>query len=66
VFVIPNGHLAPRQKPVDSSQAIEVLRDLTDALASRGYKARLNSYGYSKVIQLGINAHKLGYVSRVA
>ena len=65
VFVVPNGHLAPRSTPVPSARAIEVLQTLPPALIKRGYHARLNSYGYTKLIQLAINAHKLGYVARV-
>lgn len=65
VFVVPNGHLAPRAKPVDWQEAHALLETLPPALARRKYKASLNSYGYPKLIQLAINAHKLGYVLRV-
>jgi hypothetical protein len=66
VFVVPNGHLAPRAgNGLPWKDALEVLLDLPPALEKRGYEAALNSYGYTKLIELGINAHKLGYVLRV-
>lgn len=66
VFVIPNGHLAPRAgNGLPWEQALDVLLAIPPALRSRGYDASMNSYGYTKRIKLGINAHKLGYVLRV-
>lgn len=64
VFVVPNGHLAPRAKPVDWEKALEVLKTFPPALNRRRYKAQLNSYGYPKLIQLAMNAHKRGYLLR--
>jgi hypothetical protein len=66
IFVVPNGHLAPRSGPgLPWREALEVLQELPPALAERGYVAALNSYGYTKQISLAISAHKLGYVLRV-
>jgi hypothetical protein len=65
VFVVPNGHLAPRAKPVPWEDALTVLKTLPPALSKRRYKAALNSFGYPKLIELAINAHKVGYVLRV-
>ncbi len=65
VFVIPNGHLAPRAKPLPWKRALEILQAVPPALKAQGYEATLGSYGYPKLIQLAINAHKLGYVGRV-
>lgn len=66
VFVIPNGHLAPRAgNGLPWREALSVLMDIPPALEKRGYEAALNSYGYTKLIDLGINAHKIGYVLRV-
>lgn len=66
VAVVPNGHLAPRTEPGTSWQeAVDVLKALPGALAKRGYEAELNSYGYTKVLNLAINAHKRGYLLRV-
>jgi hypothetical protein len=66
VFVVPNGHLAPRSgSGLPWEQALEVLQSLPPALNERGYRACLNSYGYTKLIRLSINAHKIGYVLRV-
>jgi len=62
VFVVPNGHLAPRAGPgLDWRRALEVLQALPPALEERGYNAQLGSYGYEKLINLAINAHKRGY-----
>lgn len=62
VFVVPNGHLAPRAGPgLDWRQALEVLQALPSALEEQGYTAQLGSYGYEKLITLAINAHKRGY-----
>lgn len=66
VFVVPNGHLAPRAGDgLPWEKALAVLRALPDELNKRGYHASLNSYGYTKLINLSINAHKIGYVLRV-
>jgi DNA-binding Lrp family transcriptional regulator len=66
IYVVPNGHLAARSGTgLPWEEVLEVLQRLPPALNKRGYKAKLNSYGYTKVINLAINAHKLGYVLRV-
>jgi hypothetical protein len=65
IFVIPNGHLAPRARPLPWRRALEMLEAVPREFESRGYEASLGSYGYPKLIQLAINAHKLGYVGRV-
>jgi len=66
VFVVPNGHLAPRaQANIRWEESVQVIDDLVAALKERGYKAARNSYGYTKIIELAINAHKLGYLLRV-
>lgn len=66
VFVVPNGHLAPRAGAgLPWQDALRVLDELPAGLRQRGYEAQLNSYGYTKIIRLAINAHKLGYVLRV-
>jgi DNA-binding Lrp family transcriptional regulator len=66
IFVVPNGHLAARSgSGLPWADVLEVLQRLPPELNQRGYKAKLNSYGYTKVISLAINAHKLGYVLRV-
>jgi hypothetical protein len=66
VFVVPNGHLDARSGPgLDWCQTLSILQELPRALTDRGYEAALNSYGYEKLIQLAINAHKLGYTLRV-
>ncbi len=64
VFVVPNGHLAPRAKPVDWEKALAVLKTFPPALKRRRYKAQLNSYGYPKLIELAMSAHKRGYLLR--
>jgi hypothetical protein len=64
VFVVPNGHLAPRAEPVNWEEALEVLKTLPPALNRRRYKAKLNSYGYPKLIELAMSAHKRGYLLR--
>lgn len=62
VFVVPNGHLAPRAGPgLDWRRAMDVLQALPPALEEQGYRAQLGSYGYEKLITLAINAHKRGY-----
>jgi hypothetical protein len=64
VFVVPNGHLAPRAAPVQWDAALEVLKTFPPALKARRYKARLNSFGYPKLIELAVSAHKRGYLLR--
>jgi hypothetical protein len=64
VFVVPNGHLAPRADPVEWQKALAVLQTFPPALKQRRYRARLNSFGYPKLIQLAIHAHKRGYLLR--
>jgi len=66
VFVVPNGHLAPRAGDgLPWKETLKVLQALPLELEQRGYNALLNSYGYTKLIRLTINAHKIGYVLRV-
>jgi hypothetical protein len=64
IFVVPNGHLAPRAEPVEWTEALEVLKTFPPALKRRRYRARLNSYGYPKLIELAMSAHKRGYLLR--
>jgi hypothetical protein len=67
VYVVPNGHLNPRSGPglEEWKEALALLQALPAGLGERGYDVTLNSYGYEKLIQLAINAHKRGYCLRV-
>jgi hypothetical protein len=66
VFVMPNVHLAPRlELATDSVATVEILERATSALGELGFEAALGSFGYSKMLELTINAHPLGYVLRV-
>ena len=66
VFVVPNGHLAPRSGAgLPWEEALAVLETLPPALEREGFDAKLNSYGYTKIMSLAIHAHKLGYLLRV-
>jgi hypothetical protein len=66
VFVMPNVHLGPRLVlATDSEAVVGLIQGATRALEQHGFRAHMNSFGYSKMLDFSINAHPMGYVLRV-
>lgn len=68
ICLVPNVHLAPREPvPTDGgARALEMLFATRERL-DQDYNCgvHLASFGYSKIIDLAINAHPIGYQIRV-
>jgi hypothetical protein len=68
ICLVPNVHLAPREPAPDDggARALEMLLATRDKLDHRFDSGiHLASFGYSKIIDLAINAHPIGYQIRV-
>lgn len=68
ICLVPNVHLAPREPvPEDGgARALEMLVAIREKLElDFEIKVHLASFGYSKIIELAINAHPIGYQIRV-
>lgn len=68
ICLVPNVHLAPREPAPDDggARALEMLVTIRDGLGHHfDSGVHLASFGYSKIIDLAINAHPIGYQIRV-
>jgi hypothetical protein len=68
ICLVPNVHLAPREPAPDDggARALEMLLAARELLDRRiDSRVHLASFGYSKIIELAINAHPIGYQIRV-
>lgn len=72
VVIVPDSHVllrdyertSPKWDEEKSRKAIQLCDRLVSKLRKAGFKARVASFGYSKMIHFVIHAHKLGYVLR--
>ena len=66
VYIMPNVHLGPRAElATDAGRTVALMEAAAGELRARDLSCELNSFGYSKMLQLAINAHPMGYVLRV-
>ncbi len=64
IFLVPNVHLGVRVVVGrDTDRNIAILRGIERGL-QRNWTVKTNSYGYTKIVELAINAHVIGFVSR--
>lgn len=65
IVIVPNTHLVePARLGQDWGKNIKLLEKLRQGLVANGFKAKLASFGYTKIMHLVIHGHKLGYVYR--
>jgi hypothetical protein len=65
VFLVPNVHLGvPVVVGRDTDRNIKILNGIEAGLQRRKWIVGTNSYGYTKIVEMAINAHVIGFVSR--
>lgn len=65
VFLVPNVHLGVRVVVGrDTDRNIKILKGIESGLQRSRWTVRTNSYGYTKIVEMAINAHVIGFVSR--
>jgi len=65
VFLVPNVHIGVRAVVGgDTDKNIKILSEIESGLRRSRCIVGTNSYGYTKIVEMAINAHVIGFVSR--